>query len=253
MLRTPWLRKFLASTWWLKVNTNREAIFDHWEMWSRTVFRIFLANLITYNNLMTFFLGRTSSSAFSAKTTQTRLVKYTSWLKLFFTLYNLFFLLLEKSDANIFIFPLSYLMFTSLPLSPSCRSLSVGWIGERGQWWCSGERAFVSRQYRLTSSTGVDTIWGLSLSLILFSVPRGSCTGHPVFHSLQKTTFPNSSSIWKVCPVTSGHQQKATSLSPKPCTTMSELYRIAYVVDMENTPTWYEQPRGGSRGGGLGG
>ena len=36
---------------------------------------------------------------------------------------------------------------------------------------------------------------GLSLLLVLFSVPRGFSPGTPVFPSTQKPTFPNSNSI----------------------------------------------------------
>ena len=39
-------------------------------------------------------------------------------------------------------------------------------------------------------------ICGLSLLLVLFSVPRGFSPGPPVFPSPQKPTFPNSNSIW---------------------------------------------------------
>ena len=87
-----------------------------------TVFRIFLANLITYNNLITFFLGRTSSSAFSAKATQTRLVKYTLLTETFFHLLQ--FVLStsrKKSREYLYISPL----LLDIHLSSTVTSLSI--------------------------------------------------------------------------------------------------------------------------------
>lgn len=115
----------------------------------------------------------------------------------FFTFYNFIFLLLKKRHANVHVF--------QSPLSPNVHlsSVSLTFISifiyrvdrGRGQRRFSGERAFVSCQCNLSSSPGVDTLYGLSLSLILFSAPKGSCTSYPVFHSPQETTFPISSSM----------------------------------------------------------
>ena len=57
-------------------------------------------------------------------------------------------------------------------------------------------RALASHQCVPGSIPRPSVICGLSLLLVLFSAPRSFSPGHPVFPSPQKTTFPNSSSIW---------------------------------------------------------
>ena len=57
-------------------------------------------------------------------------------------------------------------------------------------------RALASHQCGSGSTSGVDAICGLSLLLVLSLAPRGFSPGTPVFSSPQKTTFPNSNSIW---------------------------------------------------------
>ena len=54
--------------------------------------------------------------------------------------------------------------------------------------------ALASHQCGLGSYSGVDTICGLSLLLVLSLAPRGFSPGTPVFPSPQKLTFPNSNS-----------------------------------------------------------
>ena len=56
-------------------------------------------------------------------------------------------------------------------------------------------RALASHQCGPGSNTGVDAIYGLSLSLVLSFAPRGFSPGTPVFPSPQKPTFPNSNTI----------------------------------------------------------
>ena len=55
-------------------------------------------------------------------------------------------------------------------------------------------RALASHHCGPGPNPGVDTICGLSLSLVLFLAPRGFSPGTPVFPSPQKPTFPNSNS-----------------------------------------------------------
>ena len=57
-------------------------------------------------------------------------------------------------------------------------------------------RALASHQCDLGSITRLGVICGLSLLLVLVLAPRSSSPGAPVFPSLQKSTFPNSNSIW---------------------------------------------------------
>ena len=57
-------------------------------------------------------------------------------------------------------------------------------------------RAFASHQCVPGSIPGLGVICGLSLLLVLFLALRGFSSGTPVFSSLQKSTFPNSNSIW---------------------------------------------------------
>ena len=56
-------------------------------------------------------------------------------------------------------------------------------------------RALASHKGGSGSIPGLDTICGLSLSLVHFSAPRGFSPGTPVFPSRQKPTFTNSNSI----------------------------------------------------------
>ena len=56
-------------------------------------------------------------------------------------------------------------------------------------------KALPSHQCGPGSIPGLDIICGLSLLLVLFSVPRGFSPGTPVFPSPQKPKFPNSNSI----------------------------------------------------------
>ena len=65
-------------------------------------------------------------------------------------------------------------------------------LGEQG--WRSGENTRL-HQCGPGSIPGLDVTCGLSLLLVLYSAPRGFSPGTPVFHSLQKPTFPNSNSI----------------------------------------------------------
>ena len=58
--------------------------------------------------------------------------------------------------------------------------------------------ALASHQCGLGSNPDVEAICGLSLLLVLSFAPRGFSPGTPVFPSPQKTTFPNSNSIWNV-------------------------------------------------------
>ena len=53
-------------------------------------------------------------------------------------------------------------------------------------------RALASHQCGPGSNPGIDTIYGLSLLLVLSFAPRGFSPGTPVFPSPQKPTFPNS-------------------------------------------------------------
>ena len=55
-------------------------------------------------------------------------------------------------------------------------------------------RALASRQCGPGSNSGVDTICGLSLLLVLSLAPRGFSPVTPVFPSPQKPAFPNSNS-----------------------------------------------------------
>ena len=55
-------------------------------------------------------------------------------------------------------------------------------------------RALASHQCGQGSNPGVDTIWRLSLLLVLSLAPRGFSPGTPVFPSPQKPTFLNSNS-----------------------------------------------------------
>ena len=55
-------------------------------------------------------------------------------------------------------------------------------------------RTLASHQCGPGSNPGVDTIFGLSLLLVLSLAPGGFCPGTPVFPSPQKQTFPNSNS-----------------------------------------------------------
>ena len=57
-------------------------------------------------------------------------------------------------------------------------------------------RALASHQCGPGSIPGLGVICGLSLLLVLVLAPRGFSPGTPVFPSPQKTTFPNSNSIW---------------------------------------------------------
>ena len=95
-----------------------------------TVFRIFLANLITYNNLVTFFLGRTSSSAFSAKTTQTRLVKYAFLTETFFHLLQ-FVLSTSRKKSREYLYISPLLLDVHLSTTVSSLSIFIYWV-DRG-------------------------------------------------------------------------------------------------------------------------
>lgn len=55
-------------------------------------------------------------------------------------------------------------------------------------------RALASYQCGLDSNPGVNTIYGLSLVLVLTFAPKGFSLGTPVFPSPQHPTFLNSSS-----------------------------------------------------------
>ena len=61
-------------------------------------------------------------------------------------------------------------------------------------------RALASHQCVPGSIHGPGVICGLSLLLVLYSAPRGFSPGTPVFPSPQKSTFPNSNSIWECTP-----------------------------------------------------
>ena len=57
-------------------------------------------------------------------------------------------------------------------------------------------RALASHQCGVGSNPGVDTIYRLSLMLVLSLAPRGFSPGTPVFSPPQKPAFPNSDSTW---------------------------------------------------------
>ena len=57
-------------------------------------------------------------------------------------------------------------------------------------------RALASHQCGPGANPGVDAICGLSLLLVLSLAPGGFSPGTPVFPSPQKSTLPNSNSIW---------------------------------------------------------
>ena len=56
-------------------------------------------------------------------------------------------------------------------------------------------KALASHQCGPGSNPGIDTIYGLSLLLVVSLAPRGFSPCTPVFPSPQKPTFPNSNSI----------------------------------------------------------
>ena len=57
-------------------------------------------------------------------------------------------------------------------------------------------RALASHQCDLGSISGFGIICGFSLLPVVVLAPRGFSPGTPGFHSPQKSTFPNSNSIW---------------------------------------------------------
>ena len=61
-------------------------------------------------------------------------------------------------------------------------------------------RALASQQCVPGSILGPSVMCGLSLLLVLFSVPRGFSPGTPVFPSPQKPTFPNSNASLESVP-----------------------------------------------------
>ena len=138
--------------------------------------------------------------------------------------------------------PLSHLTFTSLAsLSPSYRSLSIGWTGG------GGRDGSVAREHlspanvtwvRVPASTpymGWVYRWFSSLlQKVLVRVIRFSTP-------LKKQHFQFPVRCEKCLQLVEGHRQKTTCLSPKPC--MSELCRIAYLVNIKILRPGINNPR----------
>ena len=81
---------------------------------------------------------------------------------------------------------------------------------QREQGWRSGDCTRLSRTWSVFD-LGLAAMSGLSCLLVRYSAPRGFSPGPPVFHSPQKSTFPNS--CWRASSFLFSHWDIKTKAS----------------------------------------